>query len=158
MQKVYVIGPDSGPFKVGISSDPKQRLDSLQTGNHVRLSIHFEMDEDDAAGLEKRFHAYFAEKRLGGEWFEMPLPEITEALRVGIPSVEVTPQSTAMSALTFTAWLAEMKSAGLARSDAECGRLLGRSADQVVRYKQAGADRVVALACRALLHRLEPFS
>ena len=58
----------------------------------------------------------------------------------------------------FTAWLAEMKSAGLARSDAECGRLLGRSADQIVRYKQTGADMVIALACRALLHRLEPYN
>jgi hypothetical protein len=63
-----------------------------------------------------------------------------------------------MTAAQFTAWLAAMKAAGLARSDAECGRLLGRSADQVVRYKQNGADRMVALACRALLHRLEPYS
>jgi ribosomal protein L2 len=62
-----------------------------------------------------------------------------------------------MTAAQFNAWLAAMKAAGLARSDAECGRLLGRSADQVVRYKQSGADRMVALACRALLHRLEPY-
>lgn len=62
-----------------------------------------------------------------------------------------------MTAAQFNAWLAAMKAAGLARSDAECGRLLGRSADQVVRYKQNGADRMVALACRALLHRLEPY-
>ena len=57
----------------------------------------------------------------------------------------------------FVAWLAEMKSAGLARSDAECARLLGKSDDTVVSYKKKGADRTVALACRALLHRLEPY-
>lgn len=62
-----------------------------------------------------------------------------------------------MTPAQFTAWLAEMKSAGLARSDAECGRLLGKSADQIVRYKRAGADHTIALACRALLHRLEPY-
>lgn len=62
-----------------------------------------------------------------------------------------------MTPTAFTNWLADMKSAGLARSDAECARMLGRSADQIVRYKQNGADRVVALACRALLHRMEPY-
>ena len=63
-----------------------------------------------------------------------------------------------MTAAAFVQWLDDMNTAGLARSDAECGRMLGRSADQVVRYKTKGADRMVALACRALLHRLEPYS
>lgn len=62
-----------------------------------------------------------------------------------------------MTAADFTEWLAEMKSAGLARSDAECARLLGKSDDTVVSYKRKGTDRTVALACRALLHRLEPY-
>lgn len=62
-----------------------------------------------------------------------------------------------MSPTNFTDWLAEMKNAGLARSDAECARLLGKSDDTVVTYKKRGTDRTVALACRALLHRLEPY-
>ena len=62
-----------------------------------------------------------------------------------------------MTATAFTAWLAAMKAAGLARSDAECGRMLGISADTVVRMKSAGADARTALACRALIHRLEPW-
>lgn len=62
-----------------------------------------------------------------------------------------------MTGSTFTAWLAEMKSAGLARSDAECARLLGVSANTVVTLKAKGADQRTALACRALLHRLEPY-
>lgn len=62
-----------------------------------------------------------------------------------------------MTPTKFTAWLAEMKSAGLARSDADCARLLGKSDDTVVSYKKRGTDRTVALACRALLHRLEPY-
>lgn len=57
----------------------------------------------------------------------------------------------------FVAWLAEMKSAGLARSNAECARLLGISANSVVAMKRSGCDRRTALACRALLHRLEPY-
>lgn len=62
-----------------------------------------------------------------------------------------------MTPATFTAWLADMKSAGLARSDAECARLLGVSANSVVNMKRNGADHRTALACRALLHRLEPY-
>ena len=63
-----------------------------------------------------------------------------------------------MTAEAFINWLAEMKSAGLARSDAECARLLDISANSVVTIKKNGADTRTALACRALLHRLEPYS
>lgn len=62
-----------------------------------------------------------------------------------------------MTADQFTAWLAEMKSAGLARSDADCAKLLGKSDDTVVSYKRKGTDRTVALACSSLLHRLGPY-
>ena len=57
----------------------------------------------------------------------------------------------------FRRWLADMKLAGLGRSDAECSRQLGVSANAVVAMKQKGADIRTALACRALLHRLEPY-
>lgn len=63
-----------------------------------------------------------------------------------------------MTADAFVRWLAEMKSAGLARSDAAASRLLGVSANTVVEMKQRGADKRTALACRALLHRLEPYA
>jgi hypothetical protein len=63
-----------------------------------------------------------------------------------------------MNPATFIAWLAEMKSANLARSDAAAARLLGVSANTVVEMKQRGADLRTALACRALLHRLEPYA
>lgn len=66
-----------------------------------------------------------------------------------------------MTPETFTRWLTDMKSAGLARSDAEAGRMLGVSANSIVLMKREGvsghaADRT-ALACRALLHRLERY-
>lgn len=62
-----------------------------------------------------------------------------------------------MTPQSFRQWLADMKSAGLARSDAECGRLLGKTADTILSYKNRGTDRATALACRALLHRMEPY-
>lgn len=67
-----------------------------------------------------------------------------------------------MTPEAFARWLADMKSAGLVRSDAEAGRLLGVSANSIVAMKREGvkgaaADRT-ALACRALMHRLEPYA
>ena len=63
-----------------------------------------------------------------------------------------------MSPEAFISWLAAMKAAGLARSDAAASRLLGISANSVVEMKKRGTDRRTALACRALLHRLEPWA
>lgn len=63
-----------------------------------------------------------------------------------------------MTPAAFTAWLASMKDAGLARSDAAAAKLLGVSANTVVTMKRNGADLRTALACRALFHRLEPWS
>ena len=60
-----------------------------------------------------------------------------------------------MTSDDFCAWLDAMRAAKLARSDADCGRLLGVMPNTVVAYKRKGASRVVALACRALMHRME---
>lgn len=63
-----------------------------------------------------------------------------------------------MTPSAFLSWLAAMKAASLARSDAAAARLLGVSANAVVAMKQRGTDRRTALACRALLHQLEPYA
>ena len=55
----------------------------------------------------------------------------------------------------FKRWLADMKSAGIAKSDAEAARLIGYR--DVIRQKERGGDHRLALACRAALHRLEPY-
>ena len=57
----------------------------------------------------------------------------------------------------FSRWLAEMKTSGLAKSDAECARLLGVSANSVVDMKKKGTEHRTDLACRALLHRMKPY-
>ena len=66
-----------------------------------------------------------------------------------------------MTPASFNAWLADMKSAGLVRSDAEAARLLGISANSVMSMKRDGVKGAAAvrtaLACRALLHLLEPY-
>ncbi len=59
-----------------------------------------------------------------------------------------------MTGEEFTNWIAEMKSSGRASTDIECGRLIGKSADTVVRMKQKGASITVALACAAVINGL----
>ncbi len=63
-----------------------------------------------------------------------------------------------MTPVQFVAWLAEMRSAGVARTDLECARLLGWAANSVVKAKRRGVDRRTALACAALLHGLQPYA
>ncbi len=62
-----------------------------------------------------------------------------------------------MTPVSFTNWLAEMKSAGLATTDAASAKLLGIHPNSVVAMKRNGADLRTGLACRAVLHRLEPY-
>lgn len=57
----------------------------------------------------------------------------------------------------FTDWLEDMKDSQLARTDADCGRLLKVSANSIVTMKKKGACHRTALACSALLHRLKPY-
>lgn len=62
-----------------------------------------------------------------------------------------------MTPAAFIKWLAAMKSASLAASDADCARMLGVSANSVVTMKKRGADLRTALACAALIYSLEPY-
>jgi hypothetical protein len=56
-----------------------------------------------------------------------------------------------MTATEFNAWLSAMKITA-----AEAARLLAVSPNTVTRYRRKGGDRMLALACAALYHRLEP--
>lgn len=60
-----------------------------------------------------------------------------------------------MTSIQFIQWLADMKSAGLARSDRAAGRLLGLSANSILAMKSRGCDRRTGLACVALLAGLQ---
>lgn len=62
-----------------------------------------------------------------------------------------------MTAEEFNEWLAKMKLAGLAKSDAACARLLGVSKNGLVAWKKVGTDYRTALACAALLAGLSPY-
>lgn len=63
-----------------------------------------------------------------------------------------------MTPAAFTSWLADMRAAGLASSDAHCGRLLGRTPQWVQLAKARGTDTATALACAALMAGLPAYA
>ena len=68
-ERVYFIGPEGGPIKIGITTNVGQRLESLQTGSPVKLKVHAVARA--GRSLERAYHRYFDERRLSGEWFEL---------------------------------------------------------------------------------------
>ncbi len=77
---VYMIGHErkdgmlGGPVKIGVSDDPAKRLKQMQTSSPQKLAILavIAMPMRKAAFmLEAVLHAYFADKRMQGEWFDV---------------------------------------------------------------------------------------
>ena len=62
-----------------------------------------------------------------------------------------------MTPESFKRWLADMKTTGRARSDADCARMLGYEPKHLPRQKSGGGDQRLALACAALLSGLSPY-
>jgi hypothetical protein len=83
---VYVIAPEGKwPVKVGISSNPKSRLFSLQGANWKRLRVEhccWTATRAQALAIEKYLHAEFAEggKWLLGEWVDARPDEAKERI------------------------------------------------------------------------------
>src|SRR5262245_15665023 len=64
------------PVKVGITTDPVNRLSELQVGNFNPLRIHclwWLPGRRVSARVEQAFKENFREKNVRGEWFDLPL-------------------------------------------------------------------------------------
>lgn len=63
---------ESQLVKVGISSSPSARLRGFQTSSPFKIEMPFTFclpRRDDAAWVERTFHAENADLRVSGEWF-----------------------------------------------------------------------------------------
>ena len=69
---VYVIGPPIGLQKVGIATDPKQRLAAFQTAVPFDLHLHLAIPVPfhEAHAIERRAHRLLARSCVRNEWFE----------------------------------------------------------------------------------------
>jgi DNA-binding MarR family transcriptional regulator len=92
---VYVIGsPVVRPVKIGVSDDPEERLDDLQTGSPVPLVLLWQVHGGQR--LESLLHERFAASRMHGEWFDLGdtdpvLAVAEEAARLGYGPLPVIP-------------------------------------------------------------------
>jgi KilA-N domain/Meiotically up-regulated gene 113 len=70
--KLYIFADKSrGVCKIGISSNPEQRLVRIQCGYPWPLEILQVITVNDASKAEALIHYHFAEFRLNGEWFKI---------------------------------------------------------------------------------------
>jgi len=81
--RIYFIGADDGPIKIGISASPKSRLTALQTASPFRLRL-LAIRVGDVL-TERDYHRRFAAHRLHGEWFERAPELLAEIERLNIP-------------------------------------------------------------------------
>ena len=57
-----------GPIKIGLSSNPVQRVHDLQVGNPEELTLLAVMVGEESE--EARLHARFSKHHIRGEWFK----------------------------------------------------------------------------------------
>ena len=96
---VYVIGPSQGLQKVGIATDPKQRLATLQTAVPFDLHLHLAVAVPfhEAHAIERRAHRLLARSCVRNEWFEATPAEAIAAVQSATAPREAakpTPQPT----------------------------------------------------------------
>lgn len=75
-QTLYFIGSRDGPVKIGVTTNVPQRLESLQTGSHLKLEVLATTEGD--TWLEREYHRFFAHCRLYGEWFDRARDNLLE--------------------------------------------------------------------------------
>lgn len=151
MRILYVIGQDAGPFKVGVTSNVQRRMSSIQTGCPFPLKLMYSLETEAAELREKEVHANLSPFRTSGEWFDAPIDLIIDTVN---GRCQIEPSG---NAPLIERWVFDMRKAGLARNEEDCASLLGVTLSTLLHYKKNGADQTIALACRALLHRMEPY-
>ena len=83
---IYVVGTNTKPYKIGLSTRPKSRLKDIQTGHPEKLSIHYlhEINKDEVTLIEKMIHKNINYKRTHGEWFNVELEEAIQEIKYAV--------------------------------------------------------------------------
>lgn len=78
---VYFVKNQQGAVKIGITSDLKNRVASLQTSSAEALALCFAISTEQAAALESQLHERFKNKRIKNEWFGLTQSDIESVQR-----------------------------------------------------------------------------
>jgi len=76
---VYVIKSRDGLSKIGITIDPRERLESLNrqySGDSLEIERLYRVS--NMRKYEKALHEYFSEKRIYGEWFDLSNSDLSD--------------------------------------------------------------------------------
>lgn len=73
MYVYFIQAGENGPVKIGVANSVERRLDQLQTGNHLKLTILKKikcLSKINAFYVESELHHEFRKYRIRGEWFK----------------------------------------------------------------------------------------
>lgn len=71
---VYVIQVASGPVKIGIAQDVRNRIEELQTANYEELQCAYSfacVSVEQSSSLEALLHRRYRAQHIRGEWFDV---------------------------------------------------------------------------------------
>ena len=78
---IYLIGPSRmGEYKIGATTQPKQRLKSIQSAHGKCCQMLVCQSTADMGRLEESMHIHFAEHDKGGEWFDLDPSRMASAI------------------------------------------------------------------------------
>lgn len=77
-------------LKIGVSSNPHERVSSVQTGCPDKVRVVFiYATEDNAKEVETMMHIRFAPSRKFGEWFDISILDLAKSLLRGLAGQEL---------------------------------------------------------------------
>lgn len=80
--KIYFVQAASGPIKIGFSTNPPSRVETLRTAHHEELTLLGTIAGDP--GREAFWHRAFAGDHIRGEWFR-PSAALLDAIAQRCP-------------------------------------------------------------------------
>lgn len=86
---VYAIHFDDGSVKIGVSKEPKKRINTLSHASGKRVVESWFSDPlENAFDVEHKVHKRFYEKRLEGEYFRISYADALEAIAEEMAMIE----------------------------------------------------------------------
>lgn len=74
-KNVYVIEHEHGYIKIGVSNNPKERVDQLQTASPYELRVLGEIHTNEPFTVESHLHEKYSHRKKRGEWYQLTTGE-----------------------------------------------------------------------------------
>lgn len=79
---IYVAACSAGPVKIGITNNPRQRIEAIRNASPFLVELaHSSAVDGDAAAVERQSHDILQAHRLSGEWFSATVSDAIDAIK-----------------------------------------------------------------------------